>query len=69
MTKPTAEPPAKFKVGQVVALKRSEKFACFKILEAEYFSDHNEWFYRWNRKNWAAESMLRELTPQETHND
>lgn len=53
----------KFKVGQIVVMKGLKKQLPFRILEIV----RNEYgiFYRWDRKNCAAESMIRELTEDE----
>ena len=55
-------PEPKFKVGQIVAMKDMKKQPNFKILKVMW---DDGWFYAWNRKNFAAEHMLRELTPDE----
>ncbi len=54
---------AKFNVGQVVMMTGLKKPMPFIILD-KYFSD-GEWFYFWNRKNAAAEHMIRALTKEE----
>ena len=53
----------KFKVGQVVVMKGSKKQLPWRILDIEHTEDG--WFYAWNRKNYAAESMIRTLTAEE----
>ena len=58
--KPTGDP--KFKVGQIVAMKSGKQLP-FRILDVRD-EDHG-WFYAWNRKNYAAESMIRSLTDEE----
>lgn len=55
-------PEPKFKVGQIVAMKAMKKQPIFRILKMHY---DEGWFYAWNRKNFAAEHMIRELTPEE----
>ena len=52
----------KFKVGQIVVLTTIKKELPFRIFD-RYWNDG--WFYFWNRKNAAAESMLRELNSTE----
>lgn len=56
----------KFKVGQVVAMKGTKKQPIFRIIAMDWADG---WFYAWNRKNLAAEHMLRELTPEEKGTD
>ena len=51
-----------FKVGEVVMMKSLKKPLPFRILGMIW---EDEWFYQWNKKNYAAEHMLRELTPDE----
>jgi hypothetical protein len=55
----------KFKVGQVVVMNSTKKQIPFRILEAIW---NDGWFYRWNRKNYAHEGMIRELTDEEKSN-
>jgi hypothetical protein len=52
----------KFKVGQVVVLTTIKKELPFRILDV-YWNDG--WFYFWNSKNAASESMIRELNSTE----
>ena len=52
----------KYKIGQVVMMKSLKKPLPFKILGITW---DEEWFYQWNKKNYAAEHMLRELTDEE----
>lgn len=52
----------KFKVGQIVVLKNVRKQLPFRVLGMTWESG---WYYQWNKKNFAAESMLRELTAEE----
>jgi hypothetical protein len=59
----TERPHPKFKVGQVVVMNSLKRQIPFRILGA-IWSDG--WFYQWNRKNWACESMVRELTDEES---
>jgi hypothetical protein len=56
------KPEPRFKVGQVVMMKSLKKPMPFRILDTLW---DGEWFYYWNRRNAAAEHMLRELTPEE----
>lgn len=49
-----------FKVGQVVVLK--SKRIPFRIKAMEW---NDGWFYAWNSRNFAAESMLAPLTAEE----
>ncbi len=56
-------PEPKFKVGQVVVMESVKKQLPFRILFVEWGDPG--WFYGWNSKNAAAESMIRKLTPQE----
>lgn len=57
------KPEPKFKVGQVVVMKSVKKELPFRILRVEYFA--GDWCYAWDSKNYAAEHMLRKLTPEE----
>ncbi len=54
----------KFKVGQIVVMKGLKKEPPFRILSV-LFDPIGGWAYRWDRKNYASEAMLRELTPEE----
>ena len=58
-----ALPKPKFKVGQIVVMKSIKQELPFRIIGSMY--EAGEWFYQWNRKNYAAEHMLRELTAEE----
>lgn len=60
MTPPRPEP--KFKQGQIVVMNGKKQLP-FRILKVHWFED--SWYYEWNRKNAAAEHMLRELTAEE----
>jgi hypothetical protein len=53
----------KFKVGQIVVMQSMKKQLPFRILDKMQVGD--EWHYAWNKKNYAAEHMLRELTENE----
>ncbi len=55
---------ARFHVGQVVAMKHATRTATFKILGVMWEDDAG-WYYQWNKRNWAAESLLRSLTLEE----
>jgi hypothetical protein len=59
-----SKPEAKFKVGQIVVMKSLKKQLPFRIIAMECTEDG--WFYAWNRKNYAAESMIRAVTPEES---
>lgn len=63
MSEETDMPPQKFKVGQIVVMKSVKQQLPFRILAVR--SEYGEWFYAWNKKNYAAEHMLREQTPEE----
>lgn len=52
----------KFKIGQIVVMKNFKKELPFRIIDI-YWDEG--WFYFWNRKNAASETMLRELTEKE----
>lgn len=52
-----------YKIGQVVMLRSLKAALPFKVLGMIY--EHDEWYYRWDRKNYAAEHMIRELTLEE----
>jgi hypothetical protein len=52
----------KFKIGQIVIMKSLKK-PPFRILGMRWYDD--EWYYQWNRNNFATEFMIRELTPAE----
>lgn len=56
-------PKPKFKVGQIVVMKSVKRQLPFRILGTVL--EGGEWYYRWDRKNHAAEHMLRELTAEE----
>lgn len=58
----TEKPKPKFKVGQVVMMTMLREQP-FKILAVR--EDDGHFFYAWNRNNFASESMIRELTPEE----
>jgi hypothetical protein len=51
----------KFKTGQIVVMNNFKRTP-FRIVETVW---NDGWFYKWNRNNAAAESMIRELTPEE----
>jgi len=51
-------PVPKFTVGQVVVINSLKKQPPFRISAIEW---NDGWFYAWNRKNYAAESMIRAL--------
>lgn len=53
----------KFKVGQIVVIKSLGRQLPFRIISLKWNED--EWYYQWNRNNFASEGMLRELTSQE----
>lgn len=53
----------KFKIGQIVVAKNMKQQRPFRILGTTW--GEGEWFYQWNRNNYAAEHMLRELTLEE----
>lgn len=55
-------PTPKFKRGQVVVIKTMTKQPPFRILSVKW---EEGWYYQWDRKNYASESMLRELTLDE----
>jgi hypothetical protein len=52
----------KFKVGQIVVMKNLKHQSPFRIIGMRY---EDGWYYQWNRNNYAAESMIRKLTPSE----
>lgn len=58
----TEKPKPKYKIGQIVVMKNFKREFSFRIIKM-YWNDG--WFYFWNRKNAASESMIRELTPEE----
>jgi hypothetical protein len=58
-------PRPKFKVGQVVVMNSLKKQIPFRILDVMW---NEGWFYQFNRRNYACESMLRELTDEEKSN-
>ena len=55
-------PIPKFKVGQIVVMNSTKKQIPFRIQDVIW---EGEWFYKWNRKNAAAEHMIRALTDEE----
>ena len=55
-----AEP--KYKVGQIVVMKNLKKQLPFRIIGVAW---DDGWYYQWNRNNYAAEGMIRELTLEE----
>jgi hypothetical protein len=59
-------PQPKFKVGQIVVMRGLKKQSPFRILRV-IWSDYG-WFYAWDKKNCAAEAMIRELTSEEKGN-
>mgnify|MGYP005819518725 CR=1 FL=1 len=60
----TERPQPKFHKGQIVAMKGLKKQLPFRILDVMWRDDDNGWFYAWNRRNYAAESMIRALTTE-----
>lgn len=52
----------KFKIGQVVMMNSLKKPLPFRIIGMLW---DDGWFYQWNKKNYASEYMLRELTQEE----
>jgi hypothetical protein len=52
----------KFRVGQVVMMKSLKKPLPFQIRGMIW---EDGWFYQWNKKNYAAEHMIRDLTLEE----
>lgn len=63
-TDPQPERPApKFTKGQIVVMKSLKRALPFRILDVKWAI--SEWCYAWNRKNYAAEHMLRALTDEE----
>jgi len=54
-------PQPKFAVGQVVVMKGKRELP-FRIVDMMW---DDGWFYAWNRKNYAAESIIRQLTKEE----
>jgi len=60
-------PQPKYKIGQVVVMKGMRKQQPFRVLSLAW--NLNEWFYRWDSRNFAAEHMLRELTDEEIGRD
>ncbi len=55
-------PQPKFKVGQIVVMKGLKKQLPFRILFVEW---NDGWFYGWNSRNAASESMIRSLNADE----
>ena len=55
-------PTPKFKAGQIVVMRSLKKQSPFRILDVLW---NDGWYYRWNRKNAASESMVRGLTLEE----
>lgn len=55
-------PLPKFKIGQVVVMNNPKKHLTFKIIGITW---NDGWFYQWNNRNAAAESMIREMTQEE----
>jgi hypothetical protein len=55
-------PEPKFKVGQIVVMNSLKKQLPFRIQSVTWYYG---WNYAWNRKNYASESMIRKLTPDE----
>lgn len=52
----------KFKVGQVVIMASIKSQNPFRIKEMMW---DDGWWYAWNRRDFASESMIRCLTPEE----
>jgi len=59
---PEGKKAAKYKIGQVAILKSIKNQPPFRIIGMQW---DDGWFYQWNKNNYAAESMVRELTPIE----
>lgn len=57
-----SRPAPRFKVGQVVVMKSLKKQPVFRVLSVHW---EDGWYYQWNRNNYAAEDMLRELAAEE----
>jgi hypothetical protein len=55
-------PEPKFKVGQIVVMSSTKKAMPFRILAMEW---DEGWFYAWSERNYAAESMIRTVKPEE----
>jgi len=53
-----------FEVGQIVVMKGKKELP-FRIIGRQW--NLGSWFYQWNRRNAAAEHMIRALTPVESH--
>jgi hypothetical protein len=56
----------KFNVGQVVIWESTKRAFAFKIIGR--LENMGEWYYQWDKRNSAAESMLRALTDEEKGN-
>lgn len=56
-------PEPKFKVGEIAVMKSMKRNIPFRILGMTF--EVGEWFYQWNRRNYAAEHMLRKQTTEE----
>lgn len=65
MTPPTPRPEPKFKEGQIVVLRNPRRKLPFRIQKVIWGDEAREWFYAWNRSNYAAEHMIRALTDEE----
>ncbi len=59
-------PTPKFSLDQIVVMTSTKKAMPFRILEVIW---DDGWFYRWDRKNCAAEHMIRPLTAEESGSD
>jgi len=58
-------PPPKFEVGQIVMMTNLKKPRPFKVVDRMWNHRFGGWWYAWNRKNYAAETMLRAQTKAE----
>ena len=58
-----SRPEPKFNLGEIAVMKHRTRCLPFKIMALTF--EAGEWFYQWNRKNYAAEHMLRKQTPEE----
>jgi hypothetical protein len=62
VTELAGKPQAKFRKGQIVIIKSTNKQLPFRILEVMW---QDGWNYKFNARNYVSEFMIRELTPDE----
>ncbi|MDO8634918.1 MAG: hypothetical protein Q7R34_01550 [Dehalococcoidia bacterium] len=59
MVRLVEKPKPQYKVGQIVVMKSLKRQLPFRIMGITW---EDGWYYQWNKKNFASEGMIRELT-------